>query len=177
MNRRLVENLLRWTRGKSALPVVSVMMICTANICRSPMAQGILQALLTEAGLDDRVVVESAGTHVSRAGDRVDPRARNIALARGVDLGKLRGRQVRKTDFAQYDYFLVMDNNNYRALVDTCPSEYRHKLIMIMDFAPEYGDSEVPDPYYGSAAAFEDIYNRLEVAIRGFVQQVLGDIN
>lgn len=157
--------------------MLSVMMICTANICRSPMAQGILQAMVNRAGLEDRVVVESAGTHVSRPGDRVDPRARNIALARGVDLKKLRGRKVRETDFVRYDYFLVMDSDNYRALTDTCPSEYRYKLKMIMDFAPGYGDREVPDPYYGSAAAFEDIYNMLEVAIQGFVQQVLGDIH
>lgn len=154
---------------------VSVLMVCTANICRSPAAQGILKQLLESELLDGVVEVDSAGTHVFQAGHRPDPRSQKTALQSGIDLSGLRARMVRPDDFARYDYILAMDENNLRHLEKNCPGEFRYKLSLILEFAPELGMREVPDPYFGNLSGFERVFEMLETASRGLVQQLHKD--
>jgi low molecular weight protein-tyrosine phosphatase len=150
----------------------AVLMVCTANICRSPMAEGILRHKLTVGGREGTIKVDSAGIHVFQTGHQADHRAREISLDRGVDLSKSRARQFEKKDFSRYDYILAMDKNNLQALRDICPSEHLEKLFMVMDFAPEYGITEVPDPYFSSIAGFEAVFDMLDIATAEFLQQI-----
>ncbi|OUS15975.1 hypothetical protein A9Q88_09555 [Gammaproteobacteria bacterium 50_400_T64] len=151
---------------------VSVLMVCTANYCRSPMAEGMLRRELIERGLSQCITVDSAGTHVSKNGQCPDARAQNAVLPRGIKINGLRSRSIQRTDFAEFDYILAMDNNNYRSLSTICSSEYQHKLALIMSFAPEIGVTEVPDPYYSNKAGFQQVYTFLEQAILGLVDSI-----
>ncbi len=165
LNRRLFS-------AKNDIDQVSVLMVCTANYCRSPMAEGMLRQHLFERGLSKQVTVDSAGSHVSTGGLRPDPRARQVVLNSGMDIGRLRSRRVEHVDFAEFDYILAMDNRNYERLFSICPDEYRHKLAMLMSFAPQADVIEVPDPYYSNNAGFKQVYTLLRQAIVGLVTSI-----
>ena len=162
----------RFCTSKNDAYQVSVLMVCTANYCRSPMAEGMLRHKLVERGLLQCIKVDSAGTHVPKNGQRPDARAQNVVLPRGIEINGLRSRSIRPSDFSEFDYILAMDNNNYRSLSAICSSEYQHKLSLIMSFAPEVGVTEVPDPYYSNKAGFQQVYTFLEQAILGLVDSI-----
>ena len=107
---------------------VRVLMVCLGNICRSPTAQGVLEKLAAEAGLADRIQVDSAGTGDWHVGRPPDERAQEHALRRGVDLSAQRARQLTPRDFVRFDLVLVMDAANERAARTLCPPEHAHKL-------------------------------------------------
>lgn len=151
---------------------VSVLLVCTANYCRSPMAEGMLRQQLFEKDLSQDVRVDSAGTHVSRNGQPPDIRAQKTVSASGVRIAKLRSRSIKSIDFVEFDYILAMDTNNYRSLLSLCPDEHKNKLMMIMSFAPQFGVTEVPDPYYSNKAGFKQVYTFLEQAITGLVSSI-----
>jgi protein-tyrosine phosphatase len=155
----------------------SILMVCTANICRSPTAHGLLKHLLDLKGLNGHFAVDSAGTHVFQKGLHPDVRAQQVALEQGIDLSDLRSRKIRPKDFAVYDYILTMDNENYHILQQLCPDEHSHKISMVMEYAPESGVLEVPDPYFGNIAGFERVFDMLEVAMKGLVEQLHNDEN
>jgi len=150
----------------------SILMVCTANICRSPIAHGLMRHLLDLKGLSDLITVESAGTHVFQKGLSPDVRAQQVAGQYGINLSDLRSRKIRRKDFSAYDAILVMDNENYHILQEICPEEHRHKISMVMEFAPESDVVEVPDPYFSNLAGFERVFNMLEVAIKGVVEHI-----
>ena len=150
----------------------SILMVCTANICRSPIAHGLMRHLLDLKGLNDVISVESAGTHVFQKGLSPDVRAQQVAGQYGINLSDLRSRKIRRKDFSAYDAILVMDNENYHILQEICPEEHRHKISMVMEFAPESDVVEVPDPYFSNLAGFERVFNMLEVAIKGVVEHI-----
>ena len=153
----------------------SILMVCTANICRSPIAHGLMRHLLDLKGLNDLVTVESAGTHIFQKGLSPDVRAQQVAAQYGIDLSDLRSRNIRPGDFSAYDAILVMDNENYHILQEICPEEHRHKISMVMEFAPETDETEVPDPYYSNLAGFERVFSMLEVAMKGVVEHIHGN--
>jgi len=162
----------RFFTSKNDAYQVSVLMVCTANYCRSPMAEGMLRHELIERGLSQHIRVDSAGTHVSRNGQRPDIRAQQSVLTAGLDITGLRSRSIQPVDFVEFDYVLVMDEGNFQSVVKLCPGEYRHKLAMIMAFAPQAGVTEVPDPYYSNKAGFQQVYTFLEQAISGLVDSI-----
>jgi len=162
----------RFFTSKNDAYQVSVLMVCTANYCRSPMAEGMLRHELIERGLSQYIRVDSAGTHVSRNGQRPDIRAQQSVLTAGLDITGLRSRSIQLVDFVEFDYVLVMDEGNFQSVVKLCPGEYRHKLAMIMAFAPQAGVTEVPDPYYSNKAGFQQVYTFLEQAISGLVDSI-----
>jgi protein-tyrosine phosphatase len=149
--------------------VIRVLFVCTGNICRSPSAEGLFFHKLAEAGLSDRVKVDSAGTHDFHVGDAPDPRAQAAASRRGYDLSRLRGRQVIRRDFLEFDYVLAMDQYNMKALAPICPPEQAHKLKLFMEFAPDAAELEIPDPYQGEEEDFEYVLDRLEAAADGLL--------
>ena len=146
-------------------------MVCMGNICRSPMAQRVLEKQLADAGLAKAVAVDSAGTHAVRGSDSPDPRARTLLEARGYSGGRLRPRQIADADFQRNDLILAMDQSNMVELRRLCPAEFSHKLRLLMEFSPGAADLDVPDPYYGSAKGFEHVLALIEPAIQGVLAQ------
>ena len=151
---------------------VNVLFVCMGNICRSPLAHGLFEDLVEKEGLSDVIVVDSAGTHAYHVGEQPDPRSQQTALCHGIDLSGQRARRVAGTDFDRFDYILAMDQDNFSILDDKCPEEHRHKLSLFMEFAPERPEREVPDPYYGGSDGFDRVYDMVEAASIGLLQEI-----
>ena len=113
---------------------LSVLFCCMGNICRSPTAEGVFRRQVIAASLDNRIRIDSAGTHDYHVGHAPDPRSRAAAAARGYELGALRARKVTVQDFVKFDYILAMDNGNLAELRRMAPREYRSKPRLIMEF-------------------------------------------
>jgi low molecular weight protein-tyrosine phosphatase len=150
----------------------TILMVCTANICRSPMAEGMLRQALWQRGLQRKISVDSAGTHASQPGRAADPRALKVCKLEGVDLSKCRARQVRERDFIQFDHMLAMDLRNHRWLLDNCPEPYRDRISLLGGWGADADSSEIPDPYYGNTASFERVFELLRSSIDGFIKQI-----
>lgn len=149
-----------------------ILFVCMGNICRSPTAEGVFRRAAEAAGVIDQVAIDSAGTHDYHVGRPPDARAQTAAAGRGYDLSDLRGRQVSRRDFAEFDYILAMDGDNMRDLERICPSEHRHKLRLFLDFSARYNGQEVPDPYYGGGHGFEQVLDMVEDASRGLLTRL-----
>lgn len=153
--------------------IVKVLFVCMGNICRSPMAEGTFRHKLADAGLVDKIHVDSAGTHSFHVKAPPDKRGRETAARRGVDISAIRARQVQVEDFAGFDYLLAMDHDNYRYLSELCPeSEWQEKIHLLMDYAPDLPEDEVPDPYYGNMGGFERVMDLLETACQGLLSHI-----
>jgi protein-tyrosine phosphatase len=151
---------------------VKVLFVCMGNICRSPTAHGVFEDMVEREGLSHLIEVDSAGTHAYHVGNPPDQRAQETALKRGLDLSGQRARQARAEDFHQFDYLLAMDRDNYRLLSDICPSGENHKLHLFLNFAPELNLNEVPDPYYGGPSGFERVFDMVEEASTGLLEEI-----
>ncbi len=154
--------------------MVRVLFVCMGNICRSPTAEGVFRRLLAETPLDLEVVVDSAGTHGYHVGKPPDPRASNAAARRGIDLSSLRGRQATVADLESFDYVLAMDRANVEDLRALAPVELHHKIRLFMEFAPDWNEHEVPDPYYGGSRGFEQVLDMIEDAAQGLIADLRG---
>ena len=151
---------------------VSVLFICTGNICRSPTAQGVFEHKLAEAGLESRVYVDSAGTHGFHKGHQPDDRAQRAALRRGFDLSRQRSRRVMADDFESFDYVIGMDYDNMHVLQQICPQAHSEKLSLFMAFVESAPVEEVPDPYYGGSHGFEQVLDLVEQASEALLEHV-----
>jgi len=116
--------------------------------------------------------IDSAGTAGYHVGEPPDGRTRQAAARRGYDLSGLRARVIEPRDFEYFDLILAMDRENLRALERRSPPHARERLRLFLDFAPEAGIGEVPDPYYGGPNGFEDVLDLIEAASRGLIQHV-----
>jgi protein-tyrosine phosphatase len=142
------------------------------NICRSPTAEGVVRAHLERAGLTDDVELDSAGTHGYHIDKAPDERARKAAATRGYDLSSLRARRVSDFDFVRFDRILAMDRDNLEMLRQACPSEHRHKIRLFLEYARNFPEREVPDPYYGGAEGFEHVLDLVEDAAAGLIESL-----
>jgi protein-tyrosine phosphatase len=149
-----------------------LLMVCTANICRSPMAQVVTTHFAGQAGWGAQTQVDSAGTRASWLSARPDVRASAALVERGYRVGRLRSRRVASKDFTRFDLILAMDQSNLDDLRRICPPEQVHKLRLFLEFAPELALREVPDPYYGGANGFEHVLDLCEAAARGLIRQI-----
>ncbi len=151
---------------------VSVLFVCLGNICRSPTAHGIFRNLVIQAGLEDRIEIDSAGTAAFHIGKSPDGRSTTVALERGVDMTDLRARKVDFGDFYVYDYILAMDDANYSNLMDMALPEHVEKVKMFLDYTQEFSESEVPDPYFGGAQGFDHVFDLVESASKGLLAHI-----
>lgn len=151
---------------------IRVLFVCMGNICRSPTAQGVFTSLVRERGWLDRFHIDSAGTLDYHVGDPPDPRAQSAALLRGVDLSSLRARQVCEKDFQAFDYVLAMDRENLDDLRRQCPAQNHDRVKLFLEFAPDAGVDEVPDPYYGGAGGFERVLALVTAASEGLLEHI-----
>jgi protein-tyrosine phosphatase len=146
-----------------------ILFVCLGNICRSPTAEGVMRSLVTRAGLQNRVIVDSAGTHDYQVGAAPDPRAMAAARRRGYDLRTLRARQICAEDFVRSDLILAMDFNNLEVLHRLCPPEHQSKIQLLMTYAPARGAAIVHDPYCRGAKDFDLVLDYVEDACRGLM--------
>jgi protein-tyrosine phosphatase len=155
---------------------VRLLFVCLGNICRSPTAEAATRAALIEAGLDDRVELDSAGIGDWHIGNPPDRRMHAAALAAGIELSG-KARQVLASELATWDLILAMDRSNYarlRAMVDN--DEIRSRIRMFREFDPEADDPEVPDPYYGDVDGFADVARICQGAARGLVEMLADEL-
>jgi protein-tyrosine phosphatase len=153
---------------------VKVLFVCMGNICRSPTAEGVFRKLIADEGLAERFEVDSAGTHAYHVGEPPDRRAQQTAMSRGIVLSDLRARRVEARDFDYFDYLLAMDRDNYSALSERCAQrpELASRIRLFMEFAPHMQIREVPDPYYGGAGGFEAVFDMVEEAAKGLLEEI-----
>jgi low molecular weight protein-tyrosine phosphatase len=137
---------------------IRVMFVCLGNICRSPLAEGVFAAKVTEAGLSEAFEIASSGTGNWHVGNPPDARMLQTAALHGVRLDS-RGRQFGATDLEHFDHILVMDRSNLHdvLLLDQNDS-FGPKVKLFREFDPDPGDHQVPDPYYGGTGGFEQVY-------------------
>lgn len=140
---------------------IGVLFVCTGNICRSPTAEGVLRHQAKLAGLDGRLKIDSAGTHSYHIGDPPDRRSVAAARRRGIDLSALRARQVATGDFEEFDYVIALDRGHFDLLRADCPPAHLSRLSL---FLKHLGEDlhDVPDPYYGNAQGFDDVFDLIE---------------
>lgn len=150
---------------------VRLLFVCTGNICRSPTAEGVMHALVKQAGLAHAYEIDSAGTEGWHAGEAPDRRSQRHARRRGYDLRDLRARRVEPADFARFDWVLALDAGHLATLQSRCSAPLRGRLRLLMDFADGPRGREVPDPYYGGAEGFEEVLDLVEEACRGLLAQ------
>lgn len=143
--------------------MMRILFVCLGNICRSPTAQGVFEHLAEQAGLGDRICVDSAGISDCHVGDPPDPRAVEAALRRGYSLSHITSRHVVTEDFDCFDLVLAMDKANLQALLSRCPEPYRGKIRLFLDYEGSE-QVEVPDPYYGDKDGFETVLDLTEAA-------------
>jgi len=152
-----------------------VLFVCWGNICRSPTAEAVMRRAVERAGLDGRIEVDSAGISAEHAGDRPDRRAVAEADLRGLDLRAQRARKVCPGDWERFDLLLVADAMVERSLLRAAPDgAARAKVRRMTAFGPDAALGEVPDPYYGGADGFVEVYDLLERACDGLIVHLRG---
>ena len=152
---------------------VRVLLVCMGNICRSPMAEGVLRETAARRGVGDCLEIDSAGTHAYHEGEAPDPRTVNTAASRGYDLSSLRARCVSADDFEHFDWILAMDRQNLANLERRCPNPCRGKLGLFLNFAARTSDGdEVPDPYYGGPDGFKHVLGLCENGAEGLLDRL-----
>jgi protein-tyrosine phosphatase len=157
---------------------VSVLIVCTGNICRSPTAEGVMREQARKRGLGDRVRIASAGTHDYHVGDSPDPRTLKHASRRGYDLSAQRASQVKKQDFQDFDYILAMDRGHLRTLRSMAPTPAsKAKLGLFLEASGKWRGEDVPDPYYGGIDDFEQVLDMVEEAAQRWLDRIEGELD
>jgi protein-tyrosine phosphatase len=139
------------------------------------MAQAVLTKHVSDAGLTRQISVQSAGTHASRLGEKVDHRAEASLKQRGYDLGRFRSRRVSPADFEKFDWILAMDLENLDVLRKASPPEHLDKIRLYLNHASNNSNSSalsVPDPYYGNAEGFDSVLDLCEAGAVDWMSQL-----
>ncbi|MFO7872925.1 MAG: low molecular weight protein-tyrosine-phosphatase [Bacteroidales bacterium] len=151
---------------------MKILMVCLGNICRSPLAEGIMRDKIQREGID--VTVDSAGTADYHTGEPPDKRSQEVAQKHGIDISKQRARTFQIADFDRFDRIYVMDRNNYNDLaVLARDKQDMQKLDLILNTLHPGKNKEVPDPYYGGINGFENVYQMLDASCNKVLQTVL----
>ena len=151
-------------------PPARVLFVCMGNICRSPTAEAVFRHAVASAGLEQKILVDSAGTHGYHEGERADARARAVGAARGVAVTSI-AREVRDSDFKRFDLILARDCGHLRELRGRCPVPLRDKIRLMRDFGEPVG-GDVPDPYYSDDGAFEEVFDILDACCRRLLAEL-----
>lgn len=154
------------------MPDKKLLFVCLGNICRSPAAENIMNYLVAEKNLGDRIWCDSAGTSSYHVGSAPDSRMVRAANKRGMQF-KGKSRQLEKADLEKFDLILAMDRENYRDILALDPQgKYREKVRMMCDFCRHHTTKEVPDPYYGGPDGFDRVIDLLLDACAGLLEDI-----
>jgi len=145
-------------------------MVCLGNICRSPMAEGVLKSKIAESGLHAKV--DSAGIVGYHTGETPDKRAMQTALEFGVDISDQRARQVADNDFEEFDALYAMDQSVYQSLLRLAGNEYAYKVELFMNAGTPGCNTDVPDPYYGGDEGFVNVFNMIDATCDVLVSRI-----
>lgn len=148
---------------------VRVLFVCLGNICRSPMAEGVFQRLVDQAGLSEEIKVDSAGTSSWHVGERAHRGTRKVLHQNGIDYNG-RSRQVRQRDFEEFDYILAMDDSNLANLRRMMPAKSHVVVKRFLDFAKDVPTRDVPDPYYNDR--FDEVYDLVVKGAEGLLAHI-----
>ena len=148
---------------------MKLLVVCLGNICRSPMAEGALQARLAASPLAGRVQVDSAGTGGWHAGEPPDRRAIACARGHGVDIAGQRARQLHPADFEVFDWILCADRANVRDVLRLAPAARRERVALLLEWAGIRAGGEVPDPYTGGQEDFQRVWRLVDSAAQAVV--------
>jgi protein-tyrosine phosphatase len=149
--------------------MTKVLMVCLGNICRSPLAEGILQSKLPK-----NFIVDSAGTGGWHAGESPDKRSIEVAKKNGLDISNQRARKFTKKDFSEFDLIYVMDNSNLKDILKLAPNETaKQKVHLILNEIYPNENRDVPDPYYGLNDGFEKVYKMLDKACNSVAKKIM----
>jgi protein-tyrosine phosphatase len=153
---------------------ISVLFICTGNICRSPTAQGILEGLVSDTGLADVIKVDSAGTDAYHAQQAPDARSQAVAKAHGYDISGQRARMVQADDCNLFDYLIVMTDSHRLQLLMRLGRGCDARISKLLDYASDasYKHKDVMDPYYGGENGFERVFAMIEDGCRGLLEEL-----
>ncbi len=154
---------------------IKVLFVCLGNICRSPTAHALFQARVNAQGLQDKILVDSAGTGNWHIGCPPDKRAQQAALIHGYDMSHLQARMVTSEDFSEFDYILGMDKDNLLNLKLMCPSYYEGVLGLFLSESGIPDAEEVPDPFYGDQQHFEEVMRLINHAVDGLLARIQSD--
>lgn len=158
--------------NKSIMKTINLLFVCLGNICRSPMAEGVMRHLVEQAQATAHFTIDSAGTYGGHAGQLPDRRMREAAHTRGYTLTH-RSRQVVVEDFDRFDLIIAMDDNNYDNLRRLAPSpEAQNRIHRMATYLTRHADDHIPDPYYGGAAGFTHVIDLLEDACQNLLDQL-----
>lgn len=147
-----------------------ILMVCLGNICRSPLAHGILESKLPS----DKFKVDSAGTGDYHIGNAPDPRSIATAKAKGIDISQQKCRQFKTSDFDEFDIIYVMDQSNYDNVIKLARDENDiSKVKLILKGSLTAKSHEVPDPYWGESKEFEDVYTVLDDVCENIAQELM----
>ena len=155
--------------------VKKVLFVCLGNICRSPAAEGIFKKKIKERDLENFFFVDSAGTGSWHVGNLADPRMRETALSRGIELTS-RSRQIEENDLHEFDHILVIDQDNFddvQSLTKDCMDSVNSKIKLILSYSKNSQLVEVPDPYYGGQNGFDKVLDLLDDAIDGLIYSLM----
>jgi protein-tyrosine phosphatase len=148
---------------------VRVLFVCLGNICRSPMAEAVFQHLVDEAGLSDAITVDSAGTGNWHVGEKAHSGTRTVLRQHGINY-EGRARQVKRGDFAGFDYLLAMDGSNLANLQRMMPDNSDAVVKRFLEFAEGDSVRDVPDPYYNNR--FEEVYRLVKAGSEGLLKHI-----
>jgi len=153
---------------------MKILFVCLGNICRSPIAQGIFEDLLSQNDtLKTKVAfVDSAGTADYHIGKLPDARMRKTAKEYGFDIDHLRGRQVQVPDFSEFDRIYAMDQRNRENLLNICPEEHKHKISLFLSTYNSEQEMSVPDPFHGNEKDFHDVLHLIKQGAQAIINEL-----
>ena len=151
---------------------IGILFVCTANLCRSPTAEGVFRSLVTKAGLAEAFEIDSAGTGASHVGQPPTPAAIDAAAARGYDITGIRARQITSEDIERFDYVLGMTRGHLAEMRWLAPRDFADKPQLLMNYAPPLGIFDIPDPFGGTTDDYERAIGLIESATRGLLARL-----
>ncbi|MFN4122468.1 MAG: low molecular weight protein-tyrosine-phosphatase [Flavobacteriales bacterium] len=153
------------------MKVTKILMVCLGNICRSPMAEGILRTKILATG--KKAIVDSAGTSNYHVGENPDYRAIVTLRNKNIDISGLAGRQFSVSDFDEFDFIYAMDSSNYKNILALARNENdKAKVDLIMNLVEPGSNRSVPDPYFGEHDGFEQVYKMLDAATEKIIEKL-----